>query len=499
MATSEDTGYSKALEETKGEIKMVYDSIRSFIEALDQTGDIVHVQRQVDWDLEAGAISRKCYEMEGPALLFEKVKDYQEGFRLFNGSLGTFRRVAIALGLSPDTDIREIYKVYEEREKNPVKPMLIDKSQAECKENILLGDDVDLYRFPVPMIHDGDGGRYFGTWDTVVHYDPEKDWTNWGMYRFMIHNEKTLTGYPTMHSHLGITLLKQFVPQNKPMPIAIVIGTDPLCAMVSTAGYGIGQDEVDYAGALRQKPVDLVKCETSDLLVPAHSEIVIEGEVLPNRTALEGPFGEYPGYRTEGARSGALCKVNAITYRSDPILTMISLGVPVDDSSVAAAITAGISMKRRLKRHDLPVTDVYVPPHGVTHIIIVGVKQGGIDIVRKVGEVLTARRAWANKIVVVDDDIDVFNMGQVVHAVASKWHPSRGTIIQPIKAGKANTLTPGYSIDERRHASGAAVFIDATWPLDWPEEHIPLKSSFNDIYPKEIKEKVITNWEKYGL
>ncbi|OFW17371.1 MAG: hypothetical protein A3H27_14190 [Acidobacteria bacterium RIFCSPLOWO2_02_FULL_59_13] len=478
---------------------MAFNGIREFINALEKTGDVVHVKKEVDWDLEAGAISRRNYEMGGPALLFEKVKDYPEGYRLFNGSLGTFRRVAISLGLSPDADVREIYRVFEEREQSPVKPIIIYGKKAECKENIVLGDDVDLNEFPAPMIHDGDQGRYFGTWDVVVSHDPEKNWTNWGMYRFMIHNEKMLTGYPTPHSHLGMILMNQFVPKNKPMPIAIVIGTDPLCNMVATAGYGIGRNEVDYAGALRQKPVELVKCETSDLLVPAHSEIVIEGEILPNRTALEGPFGEYPGYRTEGAKAGTLCKVNAITFRSNPILTMIALGVPVDDASLAAAITAGISMKRRLLLHGLPITDVYVPPEGVTHMIVVGVRQGGIDMVRKIGEVLTARRAWANKIVVVNDDVDVFDMGQVIHAMASKWHPGRGTIIQTLASPKANTLTPGYSMEERRNAKGAAAFIDCTWPLDWPEEHIPVKSSFKEIYPKEIQEKVTASWGTYGL
>ncbi|MDP6179680.1 MAG: UbiD family decarboxylase [Desulfatiglandales bacterium] len=478
---------------------MAYDSMRSFIEALEGSGDIVRVKKEVDWDLEVGAIGRRCYEMEGPTVLFEKIKDYPEGFRIFNGFSGTYPRIAIALDLPHDASISEIHHVYEEREKNPLKPRVVERSQAECKENVLLGEDVDLYKFPAPMIHEGDGGRYIATWDVVVNEDPEKQWTNWGMYRFMIHNEKTLTGYPTIHSHLGMTWLSKFVHNNKKMPIAIVAGADPLCHIVATAGYGIGEDEADYAGALAQRPVELVKCETSDLLVPAHSEIVIEGELIPDRTAIEGPFGEYPGYRTEGARSGALCEVKAITYRNDPILSMISLGVPLDDSSVAASLTAGVSMKRRLKRHGLPVTDVFAPPHGVTHLIIVSVEKGGIDMVRKVGEVLTARRAWANKIVVVDDDIDVFNMGEVMHAIASKWHPGRGTIHKPLEAGKANTLTPGYSMEERRSAKGDAVFIDATWPLEWPEEHIPVKSSFDCIYPRKIQEEVLKNWKDYGF
>ncbi|MFQ5826563.1 MAG: UbiD family decarboxylase [Dehalococcoidia bacterium] len=476
---------------------MIFDDIRGFIDALEGTGDVVRIKREVDWDLEAAAIGRRCYETQGPALLFERIKDYPQGFRIFNGSIGTYRRVAIALGLRPDAPLGEIHAVYEEREQSPVKPVVVDR--APCKENIMRGDDVDLYKLPAPMIHEGDGGRYIGTWDIIVSQDPDTGWANWGMYRFMIHNQRTLVGFPAPFSHMAMMITQKSVPRGEPLPMALVMGADPLCHMVATAGYPVGADEADFAGALRQKPVELVKCETSDLLVPAHCEIVIEGEIQPDQTAPEAPFGEYPGYRTEGAKHGALCRVKAITYRSDPILTMISLGVPVDDSSVAAALTAAISIKRRLKRHGIPVTDVYAPPEGVTHLVIVGVKKGGKDMVRQIGEIITARRAMVNKVLVVDEDIDVFNMGEVIHAFASKCHPGRGFLIHNLEAGKANVLTPGYDREERRTMRGAAVFIDSTWPLEWPEVDIPIKSSFKTIYPKELQEKVLRDWKEYGL
>lgn len=477
---------------------MGFKSLREFLDVLEPSGELVRIKEEVDWDLEAAAISRRAYELEGPAILFEKVKDYPLGFRIFGGSLGTFRRVAIAMGLPPDISVREIYAEFERREASPIKPVIVET--GPCKENKLLGNEVDLYTLPAPYIHDGDGGRYIGTWDVVVSKDPETGWQNWGMYRFMIHNKRFIVGFPRYHSHLGMVFHKHYIPRKEPMPIAVVSGASPLDHMVATTPYGIGINEADYSGALGQEPVRLVKCETSDLLVPAHAEIVIEGEILPDKVASEGPFGEYPGYRTEGIRMGVLCQVKAITYRTSPILTMISLGVPPDDSSIAASLTAGIAIKRRLKRHAIPITDVYVPPEGVTHLIVVGVKRGGMDIARKIGEILTARRADINKIVVVDDDVDVFDFKAVIHALATKCHPIRGIALEEVEAGKANPITPCYTAEERRAQKGGLAIFDATWPLEWRKEtDIPVKSSFEVMYPQNIKEKVLKHWEQWGF
>lgn len=470
---------------------MVYKDLRQFMQALETTGDILKVGQEVDWDLEAGAINRWFYEQAGPAVHFEKLKDYESGYSIFAGSLGTYRRVAIAMGLPPETSIRDLYHEYERRLHNPIDPIIV--STGPCKENILLGDDIDVFRFPAPMIHDGDGGRYIGTWDLVVCRDPDSDWMNWGMYRFMVHDRDVLAGFPLPTSHMGALLLNKYVPRNQPMPMALVIGADPLCHMAALSTYKMGLSEASLAGGLRRKPVELVKCETNDLLVPANAEIVIEGQILPNVTIPEGPFGEYSGYRTGKVTGGEYCKITAITYRTNPILTMISLGMPPDDNAVTVSMTAAITIKERLQRHNIPVTDVYVPAEGAVFTVVVGVEKGGKDMVRRILEVLTERRVFASKIIVVDKDVDPFDMKQVIHAFSVKCHPGRGIFVTEYP-GRGNPITPCFSEEEREKLEGATAIFDCTWPLEWEPGEIPIKSSFLDIYPKSIQEKVLRDW-----
>jgi 4-hydroxy-3-polyprenylbenzoate decarboxylase len=318
------------------------------------------------------------------------------------------------------------------------------------------------------------------------------------MYRFMIHTKDWLTGWPQTTSQLALIFKTKYLPNNKPMPIAVCLGADPISHIMATAPMRPEENEAEHAGGIRGEPVDLVPCETSDLLVPAHAEIVIEGELMPDKIAPDGPFGEYPGYRSGTMFEGVAVKVKAITHRTDPIVTSIALGMPPDDSSIAASLTAAVSMKRGLLRKGVPVTDVYVPPEGVTHLIVVGVKKGGPEVARKVLDFFTTRRVMTNKHMVVDEDVDVFNMGEVLHAFATKCHPGRGIQYEWYE-GRSNSLTPFYSPEERKRLKGVSVVFDCTWPPEWPEDIIPIKASFKTIYPQELQEKVIKNWEKYGL
>ncbi|MBM4340462.1 MAG: UbiD family decarboxylase [Deltaproteobacteria bacterium] len=477
---------------------MVFNDHRDFFEVLERENELARVKREVDWDGEAGAISRKTFEHEGPALLFEKIKDYPEGYRISNGTSGTWSRVALSMMLPKKTPIRKIYKEYEERIDIKIPPRIAKKTNAPCKENIMLGNKVDLNAFPAPIVHEGDGGRYIGTWDVVINKDPETNWTNWGMYRFMVHTKNWLTGWPQSTSQLAFIMKKSYLPYNKPMPIAVVLGTDPLSHIVATAGIKTFEDEVDHVGGLRGEPVELVKCETSDLLVPAHAEMVIEGELMPDKIAPDGPFGEYPGYRSGTMCAGVAVKVKAVTYRSQPIVTMVCLGTPPDDSSIAASLTAAVAMKKGLLRHGVPVTDVYVPPEGVTHLIVIGVKKGGTEIARKILDYFTLRRIMTNKHIIVDADVDVFNMGEVLHCFATRCHPGRGILYEWYE-GRSNSLTPFYSPEERKKLKGVSVAFDSTWPPEWEKEIVPIKASFKSIYTKETIDKVNKNWESYGI
>jgi 4-hydroxy-3-polyprenylbenzoate decarboxylase len=477
---------------------MSYKSHRDFFEVLDKEGELARVKKEVNWDVEVGAIGRKVYESSGPCLLFEKIKDYPAGFRISNGTTGTWPRVALAMNLPKNTSVRDIYATYEKRLEKKIPPVTVGNAKAPCKENIMLGDKVDLYRFPAPMIHEGDGGRYIGTWDAVICKDLETGWQNWGMYRFMVHTKNWLTGWPQSTSQFAFIFNRSYRPLNKPMPVAVVLGADPMSHIIATAPIKPFEDEAACVGSFRGKPVDLVKCETSDLYVPAHAEIVIEGEVMPDRIAPDGPFGEYPGYRSGTMSNGIAVKVNAVTYRNDPILTMIALGTPPDDSSIAASLSAAVAMKKGLLRHGVPVTDVYVPPEGVTHLIIVGVKKGGTEIAKKVLDYFTLRRIMTNKHIVVDEDVDVFNMGEVLHAFATRCHPGRGIFYEHYE-GRSNSLTPFYSPEERSKLKGVSVVFDSTWPPEWPPEIVPVKASYKTIYSAETQAYVEKNWKSYGI
>jgi 4-hydroxy-3-polyprenylbenzoate decarboxylase len=165
---------------------MAFKDNRQFIAALEATGDAVRIEQEVDWDLEAGAIVRRTCELGGPAPLFEKIKDYPPGYRIFGASLASLRRWVVALGLNPGTSLKDIQAEYQRRVDHPIKPVMV--KDAPCKHNIILGDKVDVFRFPAPMIHEGDGGRYIGTWHMIVAKDLDSDWTNWAMHRLMVVN-----------------------------------------------------------------------------------------------------------------------------------------------------------------------------------------------------------------------------------------------------------------------------------------------------------------------
>ena len=467
---------------------------RSFIETLRGTGDVVFVDKEVHWDLELGAISRRMAEIDGPAIVFRNITDYP-GQSIFVDPISTWRRAAVTLGLPAHARIPEIYAEYIRRDANPIPP--VEVKDAACRDVIIRGKDVDVCELAAPMIHEGDGGRYLATWCIVVTKDPDTGWVNWGTYRFMIHNKQYLSGWPFPLSHAGKMLQEKYLPFNKPMPIAIVMGADPASHLAATATTRIGRDEASLAGGLAGHPIEIARCLDSDLTFPACAEVVLEGEILPDRNAHEGPYAEYPGYRSGEMGSGILMKVNTICYRKNPILSMDCTGLK-DCGSVVIALGGGVDIQRGLERAGVPVTGVYVPSEGAVHLCIVGVSKGGREVTEKVLRALTGRRTYMTKILVCDDDIDIFNLSEVIHAFATRCHSRRGVIIKDIEKG-AVALAACYSQEERARTAGATAAFDMTLPPEWDRWETPVCATFDKMYPAEVKKKVLDNWKSYGL
>jgi 4-hydroxy-3-polyprenylbenzoate decarboxylase len=401
------------------------------------------------------------------------------------------------MDMNPDTPQKELIEEYLRRKQRAIKPVLVD--DGPCKENIHIGNEVDLLEFPVPMVHDGDGGRYIGTWHLTITKDLDSDWVNWGMYRHMVHNKNTvaLRAAPS-YAHSGLMHTQKYEPKDRPMEIAIAIGTEPISTLCAASPIPYGISEVDIAGGIRGEPVEIIKCETVDLFVPATAEIVIEGEVRPHERMDEGPFGEYTGYGVTDRRPRPIIHVTAVTHRNSPILTMCSVGVPVDDCAVTGSILRGAEFLEALRARGLPVTGVCAFAETAQMLVAVAVKARYFRMADEIAHVIWASRmgVMTPYIIVVDDDVDPFNMAQVLHALATKCHPWRGIVRLEQTAG--SELIPWANRRERHNLVGAKAYFDCTWPLDWDPSEVPRKCSFENIYPLEVQQKALAKWQKYG-
>jgi len=170
----------------------------------------------------------------------------------------------------------------------------------------------------------------------------------------------------------------------------------------------------------------------------------------------------------------------------------------MDSSAVTTSISGAISIRRRLEKHGVPVVEVYIPPESGVHMAVVSVRRGGAAVAQQVVDLLTARRALISKVLIVDEDVDVFNMAAVIHAFSTKCHPRRGTHIHDYE-GRLNALTPAYSQDERVRRSGSSVSFDCTWPPEWPREETPIRATLDAMYSKDIQQRVLSRFKNLGL
>jgi phenylphosphate carboxylase alpha subunit len=475
-----------------------YKDNREFIKALDASGDLVTVQQEVDWDMEMGAIVRRVCERKGPSPYFKKIKEYP-GFEAFGAPLATYRKLAIALGLPPEAPVPEIAQVYLERTDKGTshKPVVVDRSAAPCKENVITGDAVNLFDLPAPMVHEGDGGRYLSTWHMIVAKDPDTGEINWGMYRQMVFDEKTMVGPVLPFSDMGKMFWNKAVPRNQPMPFATVIGMDPLAGIAACAPAQIPEDE--FCGMLMGEGVEMVKCELSDLMVPAHAEIIIEGEILPNIALEEAPFGEYTGYRTSPRDPRTVYRVKAITYRNDPIMPVSCMGTPTDEGQLLRSFSLGLEMDKLLRSQGIPITGVFMWPESTHHLVVIGTRHAYAGIASQIAQLIFGSKLgpWFHMAVVVDEETDIYDKDKVIHALTTKCHPVDGIHVYKNSAG--TPLYPFAPIQERKIGKGSKVLFDCLTPLDWKKSDIPIMVSFDKVYPKEIKEKVLANWANYGF
>jgi phenylphosphate carboxylase beta subunit len=464
---------------------MAYRDLREFIEQLEKEGELQRITAEVDWNLELSHISKLNDEKGGPALLFENVKGY--GTPVFCSALASPKRLAVALDFPRHLSVMGCAKEWMQRlMKEKVPP--VDVPTGPCKENVDMGDKVNLFKFPIPKYYDKDGGRYIGTTHSIISRSPETGWVNLGTHRMQVLDEKHAGIWMIPGKHVELHL-REYEKLGKPMPVAVAIGYDPITFLCASAPFPPGESEYDYIGALRGQPVETVRGETVDLPIPAYAEVVLEGEVDPVKVRQEGPYGEYSGYY-QATYPKPFMKVNCVTYRNKPIHWGCTTGRPVTDIHILMALNRTATLWTDLEKMGLPgIQGVYCPPEtGGYFTAIVSVKQLYAGHARQVGAAVVScpSGAYSTKlVVVVDEDVDPSDLRQVWWAIGMKFQPDRGTDI--LKRGWSSHIDPSLPIEDKDTTS--RMILDATTPFEWKEQKKPTLITLNEDVVKRVKKR----------
>ena len=490
---------------------MMHKDFRGFLAKLEEAGDLKRVKTEVDWDEELGTVAFEGLVRRSPALIFENIKGYRNahGQKVAVNFIESVNRGKVALGVPLNTPQPEVVQILRERFRKPIKPVLV-KSGA-CKEVVEVGSAVNLLEFPVPKIHNMDGGRYIMTWSNVITKDPKSGWVNVGTYRGMIQDEKSL-GMLIEPVHHGAVHMRQWREAgHRRMPMAVAIGVDPLCLFCSAISFPSGVAEYDMVGAMRESPLELVRCETIDLEVPADAEIILEGELTldPKDFRPEGPFGEATGhYVSLKDEPRPVFYVNCVTHRKDPILTTRYVGA--SSPSVTTESNAGIAPARTavlwnqlVDRGVEGLKGIRSFGGGASNVTVISIKQSYYGQAKQVAATLWGVSGGGKVTVIVDDDVDISDLNKVMIAVANRVRPAED--VQVLKGFPGGSLDPSNHPDILEKTKGVGtidrLLIDATWPMDW--EARPEWGGLNHppscLPEAESVEKVRRRWKELGL
>ena len=468
-----------------------HEDLREWIERTEAMGELMRVEG-VDWNLEMGSVAEMIYHAKPdnpPAILFEKIPGFDEGFKVLSGATNSPKRLALTLGLDKPSNPLDVVRAYRKRLETFEEIPPREVNTGPIMENVDRDDAVDLYKFPVPFLHEQDGGRYFGTGDLVIMRDSETDWVNLGTYRVMVHDKNTVGLWMSPGKH-GRHIREKYFAQGKPCPVAISVGHDPLLFLSAGNEVDFETSEFAHAGGHRGRPIDVTSSELHGLPIPAHGEIVLEGEILPDEKRPEGPFGEWTGYYASKVREDYVVRVRRVYYRDNPIHTMARPGRPPSDYSLSKCVVKSALIWEDIENAGLRgVQGVWChEPGGGRLFNVVSIKQDFPGHATQ-ALLLTAGALAANYlgrfVIVVDEDIDPTNIHDVTWAMATRCDPVED--IDIIRKAWSGPLDP---LKKAGDNFNSRALIDACRPYDWIDE-------FPDVAEASPEEKART-LEKFG-
>jgi 4-hydroxy-3-polyprenylbenzoate decarboxylase/2,5-furandicarboxylate decarboxylase 1 len=449
---------------------MPFRDLREFITRLEKENEIRRIKKPIDTTHEIAAYIRKTSDIKGPGLLFENVKHSK--IPVLGGVFATRRRAILALETTEKTYVDKFHRALE----NLLPPRQI--SDGPCQEVILESEEADLSQFPIPVFSQNDSGPFI-TAGLVISRDPESGRNNTSIYRLQVHGPRRLG----VKAQQLARQLRKAEARGEAFPVAIAIGTDPVLMLASQWDAPYGVDELELAGALRDEPVEVVRGKTVDLLVPATAEVVIEGYIKPNVREIEGPFGEVGGYSTPKFPKPVI-EVTAITHRKNPIFQVALTGMPTTENHILRQIPMEATYYWELKKRHPGVTAVHFPAAGaILFMVIIAMKQTYLYEARNaIASMFATRR---NKIIiVVDDDVDIYDMEKVMWAVATRSRPEEDVVVFP-RLSTSGMDPSAFRFEGTDSFWNSGLGIDATKPYGQPFPDIVEVPGVNDVNLEE--------------
>jgi len=472
-------------------------SLGDWLKLVESIGELKRIKAKVDCDLEMSTITYMAGKrVGGPALLFENIKDHPGSKLLFNPFGSSLNRVAISIREEPTGDSLALVRALSEKMKKRVAPVRVDAKDAEVNQNFETGDKVDVTRFPAPKMWPLDGGRYLGTADAVITMNPEDGRTNLGTYRQMVQGPKQVGFYSSPGK--DATLDKQrWWDRGQPAPVAAVYGLEPLLFLASATSFPKDVSEYEFAGGINGAPIETFKSEITGLDLPAHAEIIVEGFSHPGKTAPEGPFGEFTGYYGRPGGATPYIEIKAIRYRNDPIVTSALMA---DGWANEAGLMWGMAKAAKvwtdLNMMGVPgICGVWSPPQAAGWgMTVVSIKQQYAGHAAQVGALAaqcTGGAYFTKYVVVVDDDVDPTDLGDVAWAMATRSRPAHS--IDILRETWSTYLDPSQNPPEIR-PWGSKCIINAC------KEYKHIKSfARRSLLKREVYESVCARWSELGL
>ncbi|MGE0746636.1 MAG: UbiD family decarboxylase [Rhodospirillales bacterium] len=448
----------------------VQTDLRAFLAAVENGGELKTV-RGAHWDKEMGAVTEVLYREKvdkSPLLLFDDIPGYPKGMRCIYGMLGSPLRLALGFGLDSSLATRDRMGLLNQFRKQiklnkPVPPRMVNG--GPILENIDDGDAVDLLKFPVPIHHELDGGRYIGTACAVITRDPDTGRVNMGTYRVMVIGPNKCASYIS-NGKQGRIHRDKYFKAGKPCPMAIVVGIDPVSYLAARYTLADTVPELDWAGGIAGAPMDCIEGALTGLPIPANSEIVLEGECVPDEKVMEGPFGEWTGYYAGDAQPEPVINIRRAYWRNDPIMTCAASQKPPHSHLFERCFIRSAALLDSLEGAGIPdVKGVWVHQAGSGRtFVVVSIKQRYFGHSTQAGLVASQVNPVGyvgRYIVVVDDDIDPSDIHDVIWAMGTRSDPREDVqVVHKTWSSRLDPMVTGKALYNSR------AIIDACIPYE---------------------------------